>query len=365
MTRNVLELEGISKRFGNLAAVNDISLIIRQGEIFTLLGPSGCGKTTTLRLIAGLEHPDSGRISLAGRIIVDVRQRIFTPPDKRNMGMVFQSYAIWPHKSVFENIAYPLRVRGLRGREVEQRVGRVLETVGLAGFEKRRGPELSGGQQQRVALARALVYQPDILLLDEPFSNLDAQLREQMRRQLKALLRQIDVSVVLVTHDQVEALSLSDRVALMHKGAVVQTGKPPEIYSAPAAPFVRDFFGRTSLLPGSVREIVGDGLAITVAGLNGTALQVRGAECARFAHGQNIVISIRPEDVEVRKTSPMPGELSGVIESALFLGERYECCIRIGEGRSVFAYVSPAHSWVEGETVSLQIAQDRINLWPA
>jgi ABC-type Fe3+/spermidine/putrescine transport system ATPase subunit len=364
VSSGVLDLEGITKRFGKIAAVDDLSLSIRKGEIFTLLGPSGCGKTTTLRLIAGLEHPDSGLISLAGRVIVDVARGIFTSPNKRNMGMVFQSYAIWPHKSVFENIAYPLRVRGLHGQKVSERVGRVLEMVGLAGFEKRRGPELSGGQQQRVALARALVYQPDILLLDEPFSNLDAKLREQMRFQLKSLLREIEVSVVLVTHDQIEALSLSDRVALMDGGSVVQLGKPLELYSTPAAPFVRDFFGRTSLLPGKVCGPSGNGLAITVTGAREAVLRIPTADCTRFVHGQDVLVSIRPEDVQVCKEEAAPGELSGVIESALFLGERYECSIRVGEGRSVCAYVPPLHAFEEGETVCLRLTPGRVNVWP-
>jgi len=364
MSGNVLELDGVTKRFGPVAAVDGVSLAIRKGEIFTLLGPSGCGKTTTLRLIAGLENPDAGRIALAGRTIVDAERGLFTPPNKRNMGMVFQSYAIWPHKTVFENVAYPLRVRGVRGAEVKERVLRVLAKVGLAGFENRRGPELSGGQQQRVALARALVYQPDILLLDEPFSNLDAKLREQMRLQLKSLLREIEVTVVLVTHDQSEALSLSDRVALMDRGALVQIGRPLDLYNAPSAPFVRDFFGRTSLLSGRICNVAGDGLAVSLAGMHEAVLHISAAHRGWLAHGQDVVVSIRPEDIQVCKDTAAPGELSGIVESALFLGERYECSIRISAEKCVLAYVAPTQALQEGDKVALRLAPDRVNVWP-
>jgi ABC-type Fe3+/spermidine/putrescine transport system ATPase subunit len=364
MPGNVLELDNVTKRFGPIAAVDGVSLAIRQGEIFTLLGPSGCGKTTTLRLIAGLDNPDAGRIALAGRTIVDAAHKLFTPPNKRNMGMVFQSYAIWPHKTVFENVAYPLRVRGVRGAEVQERVLRVLEKVGLAGFENRRGPELSGGQQQRVALARALVYEPDILLLDEPFSNLDAKLREQMRVQLKSLLREIEVTVVLVTHDQSEALSLSDRVALMDRGALVQIGRPLELYNAPSVPFVRDFFGRTSLLSGRICNAAGDGLAVSLTGMHEAVLRIPGAQHGGLAYGQDVVVSIRPEDIQVCREQAAPGELSGIVESALFLGERYECSIRISVEKCIFAYVAPTQALQEGDKVALRLAPDRVNVWP-
>jgi ABC-type Fe3+/spermidine/putrescine transport system ATPase subunit len=241
---------------------------------------------------------------------------------------------------------------------------RVLEKVGLAGFENRRGPELSGGQQQRVALARALVYEPDILLLDEPFSNLDAKLREQMRLQLKALLREIEVTVVLVTHDQSEALSLSDRVALMDRGALVQIGRPLELYNAPSLPFVRDFFGRTSLLSGRICNAAGDGLAVTLAGMQEAVLRIPGTHHGRLSHGQDVVVSIRPEDIQVCKAAAAPGEISGTVESALFLGERYECSIRISAEKCIFAYVPPTQALQEGDKVALRLAPDRVNVWP-
>ena len=216
----VLRLDGVSKLFGSILAVDGVSLEIERGEIFTLLGPSGCGKTTTLRLVAGLEQPDGGEITLRDRVVASVPRRTFVAPHRRNLGMVFQSYAIWPHMTVFENVAYPLELRGVRRALVRERVAAVLELVGLAGLETRAATLLSGGQMQRLALCRALVYEPDLLLLDEPFSNLDAKLREQMRVELKLLQQKIGITVVYVTHDQLEALSLSDQVVVLNQGKI-------------------------------------------------------------------------------------------------------------------------------------------------
>ena len=206
---------------------------IQRGEVFTLLGPSGCGKTTTLRLVAGLERPDAGEIMLRGRIVASAAPALFVPPHKRNLGMVFQSYAIWPHLSVFENVAYPLRLRGTPAAALRERVTGVLDLVGLHGLAERAATLLSGGQMQRLALCRALVYEPDLLLLDEPFSSLDAKLREQMRVELKLLQRRLGVTVLFVTHDQVEALSLSDRIAVMQRGRVEQVGSPATSTTGP------------------------------------------------------------------------------------------------------------------------------------
>src|SRR5438093_4156339 len=248
----VLRLDGVSKSYGTVQAVDRASLEVERGEIFTLLGPSGCGKTTTLRLVAGLEHPDAGEIALRGRVVASASRRLFVPPHKRNLGMVFQSYAIWPHMNVFENVAYPLRLRGVKRRTIRDRVTQVLDLVGLGGLERRSATLLSGGQMQRLALCRALVYEPDLLLLDEPFSNLDAKLREQMRVELKVLQRRLGVTVLFVTHDQIEALSLSDRIAVMQRGRVEQVGAPRSLYERPASAFVRDFLGQTVILRGSV-----------------------------------------------------------------------------------------------------------------
>jgi ABC-type Fe3+/spermidine/putrescine transport system ATPase subunit len=236
-------LRGLWKTYSGSTkpAVQNLSLDIRDGEILTLLGPSGCGKTTTLRMVAGLEHPDAGDILFGEQAVVITAKRLFMPPDKRNVGMVFQSYAIWPHMTVAENVAFPLHARHFPKREIEQRVLKSLDLVGLAGFEDRPGPLLSGGQQQRVAFARALVTEPRVLLLDEPFSNLDAKLREQMRIGVKLLQKRLNVAMLFVTHDQIEALSLSNRIALMNFGVVQQEGDPRLLYEKPANEFVRDF----------------------------------------------------------------------------------------------------------------------------
>ncbi len=226
---------------GAQPAVKGLSLDVYNGEIVTLLGPSGCGKTTTLRMVAGLEVPDQGDIFFGDHSVVMTSRRLFVPPDKRKVGMVFQSYAIWPHMTVEQNVAFPLQSRKCPRREVRERVWRALELVGMAGFEDRPGPLLSGGQQQRVALARALVSEPRLLLLDEPFSNLDAKLREQMRTELKLLQKRLKVAVLFVTHDQIEALSLSNRIALMNSGVVQQQGSPQLLDEEPANEFVRIF----------------------------------------------------------------------------------------------------------------------------
>jgi ABC-type Fe3+/spermidine/putrescine transport system ATPase subunit len=315
----VLRLEAVSKLFGTARAVDRIALEIRRGHVFTLLGPSGCGKTTTLRMIAGLERPNEGRIVYAGRTIADAERNLFVPPHKRNMGMVFQSYAIWPHMTVFENVAYPLQLRGLARQTIRERVEKVLRLVGLEALADRPSPDLSGGQQQRVALSRALVYEPDLLLLDEPFSNLDARLRQQMRVEVKLLQQQLGITVLFVTHDQVEALSMSDEIAVMNQGHVEQVGPPSELYDHPASEFVRDFLGQTINLPGNVW--------------------------------------VRPEYIEVKRrngSSPTgPNVLEGVIDTLLFVGERYEAHITLRTGEPLLLPLTRSEDWTTGESVVL------------
>ena len=250
-----MRLEGLWKTYpgGAQAAVKDLSLDVNDGEIVTLLGPSGCGKSTTLRMVAGLEVADQGSIYFGDKAVVITSRRFSLPPEKRDVGMVFQAYAIWPHMTVEENVAFPLKARKFPRSEIKPRVQQALELVGMAGYEKRPGPLLSGGQQQRVALARALVTEPRVLLLDEPFSNLDAKLREQMRIEVKLLQRRLNIAVLFVTHDQVEALSLSNRIALMNFGVVQQQGHPRLLYEEPINEFVRDFVGKTLLFKGKVQ----------------------------------------------------------------------------------------------------------------
>src|SRR5262245_13216130 len=250
-----VRLRGLTKRFpgSRVPAVDNLSLDIHDGEIVTLLGPSGCGKSTTLRMVAGLETADAGSIYFGQRPIVVTEQGLSLTPEKRGIGMVFQSYAIWPHMTVGQNVAFPLKAQKYPRREIKDRVDHALNLVGMGGLSGRPAPLLSGGQQQRVALARALVTEPRILLLDEPFSNLDAKLREQMRIEVKLLQQRLKIAALFVTHDQVEALSLSDRIAIMNFGVIQQLGGPRELYESPVNAFVRDFVGKTLLFRGTVR----------------------------------------------------------------------------------------------------------------
>lgn len=236
---SILEFNNVKKIYGDVAVLPEISFSVNKGDFVSLLGPSGCGKTTTLRLIAGLEEPSDGKITLNGFVVAD--QKHFTPPEKRNLGMVFQSYAVWPHMTVFENVSYPLRIRKLPKNEIATRVARILKALHLCGLEKRHPHELSGGQQQRVALGRALVVEPIMLLLDEPLSNLDAKLRIGMRKEMKTMQKDFNTTIIYVTHDQDEAMDLSDRIILMNKGNIEQDGTPTELRSNPRTEFVREF----------------------------------------------------------------------------------------------------------------------------
>jgi ABC-type Fe3+/spermidine/putrescine transport system ATPase subunit len=365
----VLALDDVSKLYGAAAAVDRASLAIRRGEVFTLLGPSGCGKTTTLRLVAGLERPDGGEITLRGRLVASVPRRLFLPPNKRNLGMVFQSYAIWPHMTVFDNVAYPLSLRGDKRAVIRDKVARVLALVGLAGFESRPATLLSGGQMQRLALCRALVYEPDLLLLDEPFSNLDAKLREQMRVELRLLQRRLGITVLFVTHDQVEALSLSDRLAVMHRGRVEQVGPPRHLYERPATAFVRDFLGQTVILNGRVGQVDGGG-AVTVAmngSLKGAVLAGRAPEAVTLLPGAEAQVTIRPEDVHVvadDRTSADRQALPGVIDALLFVGDRYEARVTLGGDQSILLLLPRATDWREGQRVMLRFPPEAVSVWP-
>lgn len=365
---NVLTLQGVSKRFGTVKALEAYSLEVRQGEVFTLLGPSGCGKTTTLRLVAGLENPDSGEIHYAGMPIVSVARRLFTPPHKRNMGMVFQSYALWPHMTVYENVSYPLRLRRVSSGEARKKVREVLDLVGLTGLEDRPAPMLSGGQQQRVALARALVYQPALLLLDEPFSNLDAQLREQMRVEVKLLQKKVGVTVLFVTHDQIEALSLSDRIGVMTGGRLEQIGTPAELYRSPATPFVRDFLGKTVVLRGKVTNgaAQGQGVHVGIEGIDQPLYSLRHS-APQLVADQEVHVAIRPEDITVNRGSPgKPGQnvIPGVLQTALFVGDRHELHVRLGSGATLFCYASGREKLAEGQDLELKLPEESITVWP-
>ena len=332
MTTSILRLENLTKYFGRFKALDAVTLEVEEGEVFSLLGPSGCGKTTTLRLIAGLEAPDDGNIVLRDRPIVSVQAGILVPPHKRNMGMVFQSYAIWPHMTVFENVAFPLLYGGRKHsrEEIRDLVRKALSLVKLEGVEDRSATLLSGGQQQRVALARALVYEPRLLLLDEPLSNLDARLRDDVRKELKELVKRLHLTVLFVTHDQVEALSLSDRIAVMRDGVIVQEGSPGEIYLSPEEVFVGEFVGRANRIKGVLVERDKD--MCTVKTSMGQFLGV--ASKGELRKGSEVVLLIRPNIIKLYKQMPETkmNVLEGEVRVLTFTGALTECVLWSEEG---------------------------------
>ena len=333
----MLEIEGLTKIFANTTdaiagGIRNASFSLENGTFFTLLGPSGCGKTTTLRCLAGLETPDRGRVAVEGDVLFDSAAGVNVPMNRREVGMVFQSYAIWPHMTVAENVAFPLTVakdRRYSRSEVEAAVDQALRTVDLAGFQSRPATRLSGGQQQRVALARSIVKTPRLLLLDEPLSNLDAQLREEMRVELKRLQRQIGITTVYVTHDQAEALTLSDRIAVIDQANVIQTGTPKEIYFRPANDFVARFVGSTNLLDGKVVRIDGDTADVEVAQGCTLACLKTGA----MQSGDRVAVSIRPEAIRLSAAEPGAGgnRLSGRVRHVAFLGDACRVDVLVGE----------------------------------
>ena len=365
-----LRIENLYKTFDRVVAVNRINLDIEEGEFFTLLGSSGCGKTTTLRMVGGLEKPDGGAIYLGDHCLAARERNIFVKPEKRDMGMVFQSYALWPHMTVFENVSYPLKLRGLSRSDIRAKVAEVLGLVGLGGLEDRPAPALSGGQQQRVALARALVFSPKVLLLDEPLSNLDAQLREEMRRELKALQQRVRITVLFVTHDQIEALSLSDRIAIMKFGVLEQVGTPEQVYYYPATPFVRDFLGKTFLLPGEVAAVSDQQVEIKVQGVGASALQLQRNNVISSSNGfptvgQAAMVAIRPEKIALTDTvsERQSNVIEGALQSVQFLGDRYEYTVTLGAQTRVI--VSPeARQLKQGNKVFLELKPDGMTLWP-
>jgi len=340
MAPTSIRLDCVSKRFdhtmkGEVYAVREVSLVVAEGELLTLLGPSGCGKSTTLRMIAGFEEPSEGTISIDDRDVTHVL------PNQRGIGFVFQNYALFPHLSVFENVAYGLRVQRKSGAEITRAVSEVLELVGLARYERQQPHQLSGGEQQRVALARAVVFQPKVLLFDEPLSNLDAKLRVEMREQIRALQKRIGITTVYVTHDQEEAMAISDRIAVMERGQVVQDGSAQELYYRPATEFVARFIGRTNLLKARI--------------VSAAEIEIQGARIA-FASGKppdaTVMIVVRPEMIALRPD----GSAGGRIVQRTFLGEKTDYQVALGgtvlqvttSGQSVAGLLEP------GAAVSVQ-----------
>ena len=369
LSKIAVSLRGLWKTYpgSNKPAVQNLSLNVHDGEIVTLLGPSGCGKTTTLRMVAGLEIPDAGDICFGDQAVVVTSRRFSLPPNKRNVGMVFQSYAIWPHMTVAQNVAFPLKARRVPKREIVERVQRALDLVGLSGFEDRPGPLLSGGQQQRVAFARALVTEPRVLLLDEPFSNLDAKLREQMRISVKLLQKRLSVAMLFVTHDQIEALSLSNRIALMNFGMVQQQGEPRVLYESPVNEFVRDFVGRTVLFKGQVQSSNPSGqIAIAIAGGRDCVVFGRSYNPNGIKNGDPVFIAVRPEDVEIQPalSATMPSGISaGTVKTTLFVGERIEYQVEVDDQGVMMIYGERHQPIDEGKRVWLKLRPEGHSAW--
>jgi iron(III) transport system ATP-binding protein len=348
----------LGERGQAIRAANDVGFEVPAGKLFTLLGPSGCGKTTTLRSIAGLERPRLGEISVGGDLVYSADKNIFVPPNQRGLGMVFQSYAIWPHMTVFENAACPLRVgRKKFGRgELDERVMRVLKTVDLEEMAQREATKLSGGQQQRLALARALVMEPRILLLDEPLSNLDAKLRERMRFELKRLQRELGITTVYVTHDQSEALALSHSIAVMNKGRIEQIGAPREIYERPSNQFVADFIGSTNFLEATVSAADGAPGFYRVSSELGPL--------KAYAHetlqpSDKVVLSVRPEDIHLSESRPQGDNVwEGTVDQKVFLGEFADFQVAVGE-RRLQSRVHPSLRTRVGEPIYVRIDPEK------
>jgi iron(III) transport system ATP-binding protein len=354
-----LLLENLVKEFvgrggeGQVRAVDQANINIEKGEFITLLGPSGCGKTTTLRLIAGFEFPTEGRIVLDGEVINDL------PPNQREMAMVFQSYAIFPHLSVFENISYGLKIRRLSGEAIKEKVRRVLALTELTGLENRAPNALSGGQQQRVALARALVMEPKVLLMDEPLSNLDAKLREVMRTEIRRIQQTLGITSVYVTHDQIEAMTLSDRIVVMNRGRIEQIGSPQDIYRHPRTTFVADFIGRANFVEATVRSL--DGHTVAVDAL-GQTLTVPMPDRALQA-GQPVKLVVRPEAIQVVEQA---GQYQGIVRWASYLGGVVEYEVEVAGQRLSIMNADPRHTVIHplGHEVGLQILADCIYILP-
>jgi ABC-type Fe3+/spermidine/putrescine transport system ATPase subunit len=318
-----IEVEGLTKRFGAMTAVDAIGFAMQEHEFFSLVGPSGCGKTTTLRCVAGLETADAGRIGIKSTVVYASNEGVDVPTHERAIGMVFQNYAVWPHMSVFENIAYPLRLKRATRAAQRARVGQVLEMLGMEQLAERKPSQLSGGQQQRVALGRALVGEPDVLLLDEPLSNLDAKLREHMRVELKRIQRETGIPILYVTHDQLEALSMSDRIAVMSDGRIHQVATPVEIYERPATKFVLDFIGSVNYLPCELLAAAGEVIEVRVDG-GGTLTLPRPAF---VPDAREVLLAVMPEDMRLGHGAG-GSDLRATVELRSYLGNLCEYRLR-------------------------------------
>jgi iron(III) transport system ATP-binding protein len=352
-----IRIKSVSAHFqhgvkGAIAAVRDVSLDVAPGELVTLLGPSGCGKTTTLRMIAGFQEPSAGEIWIGERDVTRLEA------NERNIGFVFQNYALFPHLTVFENVAYGRRVQRASGAEIARDVSDVLALVGLAGYERQMPHQLSGGEQQRVALARAIVIKPRVLLFDEPLSNLDAKLRTQMRGEIRDLQRRLGITTVYVTHDQEEAMAISDRIAVMNKGAIVQVGDAVDLYCSPASAFVARFIGRTNLITVTVRGIAPDRLDLEVGGQPHAIAWSGGA----LAPGSTVMAVVRPEAIAIGP--PGDGGLAGTITARTYLGEKVEYAVEVAGASLQVVRFNPgrAEGLAPGAAVGIRLPHQGVQL---
>ena len=344
-----VSLQGLTKNFAEAAAVNDLTLEIKDGEFVSLLGPSGCGKTTTLRLMAGFLQPDAGEIRVDQKVISS--PSVLIPPERRNMSMIFQSYAVWPHMTVFQNVAYGLKLKQLASAEIDKKVDRILRLVHLETLAERYPGELSGGQQQRVALSRALVVEPQILLLDEPLSNLDANLREEMRFEIRRLHEEFRITTIYVTHDQAEAMVTSDRIAVMHQGRIVQVGNSEEIFDRPKTRFVAEFIGKTNILRGKLEDgrhvALGDGLSLGV------------VSAEHFRRGAELFICIRPHSILLVASAAEAEEgrrkgynlFSGIIRRSVYFGDAIDYVVELPGQRNLRVVAPPSRRYEPGQTI--------------
>lgn len=350
-----ITLKGITKRFGDTTAVDSVDLTINSGELFFLLGPSGCGKTTLLRMIAGFIEPTEGRMLFGERDVT------WLAPNKRKAGMVFQSYALWPHMTVFDNVAYGLTVRKVPPAEKKERTQAALASVRMAEYAKRKPNQLSGGQQQRVALARALVIEPTVLLLDEPLSNLDAKLRLEMRTEIKRICTETKITTVYVTHDQKEALSMADRVAVLRDGDVKQIGPPRQLYERPTSRFVADFLGETNFISSTVSNV--DDALVTLETPVGKLRSSAGLETT--PRGGNVTCSIRPEALRIVDSASSNNGLTGKRLQTIYLGEMAQYLIELDDGTVVrVVEMHPSHMGDRGETVHMAVEPSDVVLLP-
>jgi iron(III) transport system ATP-binding protein len=340
-----IRLDKLRREFGSTVAVDSLDLLVPAGSLFFLLGPSGCGKTTLLRMIAGFQEPTSGRVFFGDR---DVTR---TPPQKRNAGMVFQSYALWPHMTVFDNVAFGLQVRGASAAEQAKRVGAALEMVRMGDLARRKPNQLSGGQQQRVALARALVFNPEVLLLDEPLSNLDARLRLEMRAEIRRICGEIRMTTIYVTHDQKEALSLADSMAVLRDGRVEQVGGPHDLYQRPRSRFVAEFLGESNFIPGTVRR--SDATSCEVETAAGTLVSA----AATAPVGARVSLSIRPESLRI---GGGPNQIAGVCTGSVYLGEMSQHLVETPAGALKVFELDPRETTRAGRPLTLHAQPESV-----